>query len=868
MQELLEKQWQVDNQRPLTPEVQSRLGSQVAQLVNDNVPAEELAQGASTTSPPLTPTQDPPSMAPARSSLSSERYDAGPMLAGGPNRARRRARSGTLSPIRSSSRSSVSSMLSRSSRHSFGTERDSNGSFSGSSVRSNSSLRPMSMEEILALDAGVRSKMEQAGVTGEDVKRQLVFKARRGRPIVNGRCHSEDFANTLHQLGVNISKKELRSLRKRFTGPGRHEIESFAVLDHIWSDTVMLEAARLAVQPTLFVSNIADACARVPLLRAAFARHGEVAQINIFSQPFNKSCCTVTYSDQSPMAASKALMEGVTVKDSDGVEMTLNIQLQSQAAELGLVPSDNSDAATKPRMEIGGNEDYDRSQALLQVTDIEDTLRKSLVEAQATWRHEGSATPFMLRLLDMFEKADQRRHGRVPAEHLNTVFSAFGTGLHENAYTLLAAKYNYEGDTKLVDYHRLMGALCPPQLSMEDKSDVSDTQKFVAGDAELENVTGSFFDVAEKIKEEVKGNRLQLVSCFERLDPEETGTLTVPQLQSALRLLRVGLSEAAIGWHFAECVVPDSAPKRVDYRRVMAEMFEPDEEFYDGKIAGHELDHVVNKIRHTVAAHWGRIVETFRARHGDSKKRVSAEDIRKIMFAATGERLPDEYMAPIFTHLDAARTGTCEFSAFLDLFSPPRWQEGVRVGSTPVEDDRKAVLRVDVQTAKELVREAVISRAGSNPKTALTNSFKYFDRDRNGRIDYDEIALSIENAGIKFESSLLAKLMVEYDPKGKGTLDFSEFAERIMGASINDGLTLTKEALQAFQATARLPPNARSWDINELEKAIKLKMERKWSQIQSALRDQVRSPPFARPIRSSLIRLRFCAPILGTPGQR
>ena len=74
---------------------------------------------------------------------------------------------------------------------------------------------------------------------------------------------------------------------------------------------------------------------------------------------------------------------------------------------------------------------------------------------------------------------------------------------------------------------RLMEALCPPQLSMEDKSDASGTQKFVAADAELENVTGSFFDVAEKIKEEVKGNRLQLVSCFERLDPEETGTLTV-----------------------------------------------------------------------------------------------------------------------------------------------------------------------------------------------------------------------------------------------------------------------------------------------------------------------------------------------------
>ena len=56
---------------------------------------------------------------------------------------------------------------------------------------------------------------------------------------------------------------------------------------------------------------------------------------------------------------------------------------------------------------------------------------------------------------------------------------------------------------------------------------------FVAG-GDILKVTGSFFDVAEKIKEEVKGNRSQLTKCFERLDRNNTGTLSIIDVQKSM----------------------------------------------------------------------------------------------------------------------------------------------------------------------------------------------------------------------------------------------------------------------------------------------------------------------------------------------
>ena len=702
----------------------------------------------------------------------------------------------------------------------------------------------MSAEETLALDAGVRRKMEQAGVTPNAVKRQLQFKRRAGRPISrDGRCMDEDFGNTMRTLGVDVTRRELRSFSDRFRGTRDREVESHLILDHLWSEPVLKAATRISVQPNLWVGNIPDYAARADTLRAAFRKFGNVATLSLQSQPFDQSWCTVTFADDTPDAAAKALHQGVEVLDAYGNFVSLVLKPQTQAAEAAQHPSLSPDSPTahdRPKKVLGGNDDFDRFQNLLQVTDLEDALRKALVDAREL---HTSASPFMLLVLEKFQKADKHGIGRVPAAHLDTVFASFGMGLHENAYYLLASKYNYDGDSKYVDYHRLMSALCPPELTMEDKNILSDTEAFVVGKTEAmveATVTGSFFDVAEKIKEEVKGNRSHLKSCFERLDHGNTGQLTITDVQKALQLLRVGLSQSAIRWHFGSYIVPKSDPVRLDYRRCMEEMFAPDEEFYDDMVPLHEVRHVVNTLRHTVAARWPQIVKCFRELASSMDELVTKAEVKKIMLMATDLELQEAQLVPIFRKLDPAMDENAKvpFSAFLNLFSPPRWQEGVRVGSTPIENEQADVVRLnDVQKAKLMVREAVYSRAGSNNKTALTKCFKWFDRDRNGSIDYEELCLGIENAGLKLESSMLAKLMVEWDPEGKGELNFVEFAIRVMGSSPQDGVTMTKETLQSFQRAPRLGVHARSWSTDQLMRAIKLRMERSWSQIEAAFDD-------------------------------
>jgi Ca2+-binding EF-hand superfamily protein len=875
MQADLERQWQLNNQhRPITPATLDRLSEQVSQLMDGEfpelrkepsvdgegaaAPVEPLELVSPTRKPAPSPTTD--ARVSGLRASSSAAYDAGPFrpngasslrdqpLGGGASRHRMPPSSPhrSLAPLdRRSMRSNSSAGSRRSSRRSAGGS--SRGSvrsavFSGCSNNTRSSLTPMTAEETLALDASMRRKMEQAGVTPTDVKRQLQFKRREGRPISrDGRCMIEDLGNTLRMLSVSVTKRELRSFTRRFRGTRDEEIEAHMVLDHLWSAPVRKAASRISIQPNLWVGGIPDASARGDTLRAAFRKFGTVATLSLQSEPFGKSWCTVTYADDTPDAAAKALQHGVTVADGEGNSISLDLKPQTLAADVDMQPSSTSPKASdRPKKVIGGNDDFERFQNLLQVTDLEDTLRKALVDAS---ENHTAATPFMLVVLDKFEKADSQKIGRVPAAHLDTVFTAFGMGLHENAYYLLASKYNYGGDSKYVDYHRLMGALCPPELSMEDKNETSETEAFVAGKSEgavASAVTGSFFDIAEKIKEEVKGNRSQLTSCFERLDPSKSGVLSAADIQKSLQLLRVGLSESAIRWHFGSYLVPNTDPVMIDYRRVMSEVFAPDEEFFDDLVPLHEVKHVVNTLRHTVAARWSKIVEYFRNLSSSMDEVVTKADVKKIMLMAADMELQDEQLVPIFRRLDPSMDENAKvpFSAFLDLFSPPRWQEGVRVGSTPIEDEKTDVVRLDdVQIAKEMVREAVYSRAGANHKTALTKCFKWFDRDRNGSIDYEELCLGIENAGMKLESSMLAKLMVEWDPESKGELNFEEFTTRVMGSCSQDGVTMTKESLQAFQSAPRLGAYARSWPVDKLMRAIKLKMERTWSQVEAAFRD-------------------------------
>ena len=115
--------------------------------------------------------------------------------------------------------------------------------------------------------------MEQAGVTPNAVKRQLQFKRRAGRPISrDGRCMDEDLGNTMRTLGVDVTRRELRSFSERFRGTRDREVESHMILDHLWSEPILKAATRISVQPNLWVGNIPDYAARADTLRAAFSK--------------------------------------------------------------------------------------------------------------------------------------------------------------------------------------------------------------------------------------------------------------------------------------------------------------------------------------------------------------------------------------------------------------------------------------------------------------------------------------------------------------------------------------------------------------------------------------------------------------------
>ena len=177
----------------------------------------------------------------------------------------------------------------------------------------------MTAEETLALDAGMRRKMEQAGATPGEVKRQLQFKRKQGRPISrDGRCMYEDLGNTLRMLGVAVTKRELLSFSKRFRGTTCYllaaccllrvnvaltycfdcnalfagtrddEVEANMILENLWSEPVMRASNQISIQPSVWVGSIPDCAARGDLLRALFKRFGTVTSLSLSSKPFDQ----------------------------------------------------------------------------------------------------------------------------------------------------------------------------------------------------------------------------------------------------------------------------------------------------------------------------------------------------------------------------------------------------------------------------------------------------------------------------------------------------------------------------------------------------------------------------------------------------
>ena len=144
---------------------------------------------------------------------------------------------------------------------------------------------------------------------------------------------------------------------------------------------------------------------------------------------------------------------------------------------------------------------------------IEGALRRKIVDIL-----EGTAStvPPGLALLRAFAAADRKQTGAVLTAELQAIFCTIGISITADVAKMFGVRFNHRQNQKLVDYHRLIASTLPAELTMDDRQ-LNKSARFFGGETQVgqsmhggPDVTGSFFDINEKVKDEVKGNRKNL----------------------------------------------------------------------------------------------------------------------------------------------------------------------------------------------------------------------------------------------------------------------------------------------------------------------------------------------------------------------
>lgn len=453
-----------------------------------------------------------------------------------------------------------------------------------------------------------------------------------------------------------------------------------------------------------------------------------------------------------------------------------------------------------------------------ELSKVEFVLRNQLKKME----DDGDATmPPAMTLLVAFQAADDSNKGAVRTSALHEVFRQFGFDVSGELAQMIGSRYCYGKNPKLVDYHRFISTIVPPELTMEERN-LDKSARFFGGESEKGpavvgglDVTGSFFDISEKLKDEAKGNRQNLMRCFEMLDSDNTAQLSLHNFRKALSLLRVDLSERSIQKQFGAFI----SSGRVDVRRVMDELFPADEDFRDDLNLNSAVDTAEKAFRKEVQRKWGSLLNAFVAIDRNRTKAIDRQALAYCFKHDLGMDVTPQTVDSLFRRWDTNGGGSLCFSEFMELFG---------VKST----EANLVTTKDVKEVQNQIRDSIEAHLDGGGGGGLLKAYKFFDRDRSGNLTYDEMAEGIAKyANVNISPSMLAQLMEKYDPEYTGSIDFNKFVHNVMLSSEKDSSSFNNQA--SGKAGSRA---SSSWSIEQLEQAIKKKMERSWTQIQDACR--------------------------------
>jgi len=123
-------------------------------------------------------------------------------------------------------------------------------------------------------------------------------------------------------------------------------------------------------------------------------------------------------------------------------------------------------------------------------------------------------------------------------------------------------------------------------------------------------------------------------------------------------------------------------------------------------------------------------------------------------------------------------------------------------------DEANAVVGPEkIQEMEQMMRDKLQQRTKTGP-FQLRKTFKYFDRDGSGGIDFSEFQRAMELMGFQFTDMQQLALFARYDESCSGEVDYHEFVEKVMESDFNCVSNASKKALNTLVSSTFLNEEA------------------------------------------------------------
>jgi Ca2+-binding EF-hand superfamily protein len=108
-----------------------------------------------------------------------------------------------------------------------------------------------------------------------------------------------------------------------------------------------------------------------------------------------------------------------------------------------------------------------------------------------------------------------------------------------------------------------------------------------------------------------------------------------------------------------------------------------------------------------------------------------------------------------------------------------------------------------IQEMEQMMRDKLQQRTKAGP-FQLRKTFKYFDRDGSGGIDFSEFQRAMELMGFQFTDMQQLALFARYDESYSGEVDYHEFVQKVMESDFKGVSNASKKALNTLVSSTFL----------------------------------------------------------------